>query len=314
MAALFGRKHKKEHGSDVSKKDATSDVILFPPPESRPPPHPAQDDDDAKMRELAEHLAHFRATHPVDPSYAPCEEAWVAEAGLYSRYLRATRGDLKLAKRRIIETLEWRRSFRPELIPPDEVAPEAVTGKHILTGYDREGRPILYLRPGRENTKPGPRQIRYMVWSLERGIDLMLPGQDTLTIVVDFEGASLSTMPSLSTARHVANILQHHYVERLGRAFVCNTPRVVNAFFTALSPFLDPITKDKIRFNHPNMTEFIAPEQLDAQFPGGEYEFVFDFDHYWSALVKRCGVQADGARQPDGAIQGRAPPASIPSQ
>ncbi len=69
-------------------------------------------------------------------------------------------------------------------------------------------------------------------------------------------------MPSLSTTtkpppvqpfplhrKTVANILQNHYVERLGRAFVVNVPWFINAFFTALTPFLDPITKDKIRFN-----------------------------------------------------------------
>lgn len=194
------------------------------------------------------------------------------------------------------DTLQWRREFKPEIIPPDEVAPEATTGKHVLNGFDRQGRPILYLRPGRENTKTSPRQIRYLVWSLERGINLMPPGQETLTIIVDFHGASLSTTPSLSTARHVAHILQNHYVERLGRAFVCHTPKFITAFFTALSPFLDPVTKDKIRFNHPDMTEFIRPDQLDDQFPGGTYPYEFDFNVYWPALVKACGIQPDGTR------------------
>lgn len=194
------------------------------------------------------------------------------------------------------DTLEWRREFHPEIIPPDEVAPEGETGKHVLTGFDRNGRPILYLRPGRENTKTSPRQIRYMVWSLERAIDLMPPGQGTMTIIVDFHGASLSTVPSLGTARHVAHILQNHYVERLGRAFVCNTPRFINAFFTALSPFLDPITKDKIRFNEPNITEFIAPDQLDMQFAGGTYPYTFKFGDYWDALVSQCGILPDGRR------------------
>lgn len=99
---------------------------------------------------------------------------------MYHRVLRSVRHDLKHAKKRIQvrssqlthpqDTLEWRRDFRPEVIPPDEVAPEAETGKHVITGFDKESRPILYLRPGRENTKPSPRQIRYLVWSLERCI------------------------------------------------------------------------------------------------------------------------------------------------
>ncbi|WFD41918.1 4-nitrophenylphosphatase [Malassezia psittaci] len=252
---------------------------------------------DEQMQELREFVTEHRQSHPCDPAYAPFEEAWLKDIDLYKRYLRATNNDIKSSKRRIIETLEWRRDFRPEIIPPDEVAPEATSGKHVLCGFDLEGRPILYLRPGRENTKTSPRQIRYMVWSLERGINLMPPGQETLTIIVDFHGASMSTMPSLSTARHVAHILQNHYVERLGRAFVCHMPKFISAFFSALSPFLDPVTKDKIRFNETNMTQYIPPEQLDDHFPGGTYPFEYDFSVYWPALIKVCGIQPDGSRK-----------------
>lgn len=185
------------------------------------------------------------------------------------------------------------------------MAPEAETGKHVITGFDKDSRPIIYLRPGRENTKPSPRQIRYMVWSLERCIgtwsilttDLMQPGQESITIVVDFHGASLATMPSLHTARHVANILQAYYCERLGRAFVVHMPRFISAFFSALSPFLDPVTKDKIRFQDTNMTEFIEPDQLDAQFHGGTYNYEFEFPTYWSSLTQRCGISHDGERK-----------------
>ena len=36
----------------------------------------------------------------------------------------------------------------------------------ILNGFDNEGRPILYLRPGRENQKTSPRQIRHLIFHL----------------------------------------------------------------------------------------------------------------------------------------------------
>jgi 4-nitrophenyl phosphatase len=87
------------------------------------------------------------------------------------------------------DTLAWRRSYRPELITPDEIAEEAKTGKQIISGFDQEGRPILYLRPGRcvdrgsrylvacaddvrgrENTQPSPQQVRFLVFALERAL------------------------------------------------------------------------------------------------------------------------------------------------
>jgi hypothetical protein len=72
------------------------------------------------------------------------------------------------------------------LIPPEEVKIEAATGKmwvlagvachcadfyavffgSILTGFDVDGRPIIYMRPGRENTETSPRQLRHLVYIL----------------------------------------------------------------------------------------------------------------------------------------------------
>lgn len=302
---LKGNSKEKQSEGQKPKGPRTNELIFTPPATSKPgPPPQLKPGDEEKLQELATHVAEYRQAHPADAQYAPFEEVWLSDQNVYRRYLRATRGDLKGSKRRILvrrpsftqETLEWRRSYKPEIIPPDEVAPEAETGKHVLCGFDKEARPILYLRPGRENTKTSPRQIRYMVWSLERGINLMPPGQETLTIIVDFHGASLSTMPSLSTARHVAHILQTHYVERLGRAFVCHMPKFISAFFTGLSPFLDPVTKDKIRFNYPDLTEFIDANQLDDQFQGGAYPYQFDFNVYWRELVQACNIQPNGLR------------------
>jgi hypothetical protein len=46
-----------------------------------------------------------------------------------ARYLRASKWKLDDARKRIKGTIEWRREFQPELIPPDEVKIEAATGK-----------------------------------------------------------------------------------------------------------------------------------------------------------------------------------------
>ena len=76
----------------------------------------------------------------------------------------------------------------------------------------------------------------------------MPPGVETLVIIVDYASATSQTNPSVGTARKVLGILQSHYVERMGRAIVVRMPWWVNAFFTAITPFLDPVTKDKVKF------------------------------------------------------------------
>lgn len=50
----------------------------------------------------------------------------------------------------------------------------------------------------------------------------------------------------MNVSLYVLNVLQNHYVERLGRGLVLNMPWFVNGFFKAISPLMDPITRDKV--------------------------------------------------------------------
>ncbi|KAF8641166.1 hypothetical protein AX17_000801 [Amanita inopinata Kibby_2008] len=228
-----------------------------------------------------------------DPYYA-WELRWLDKPDTMPRYMRASKWRSEEAQRRVKATIEWRRDFKPELIPPDEVKVESETGKIILNGFDNDGRPIIYMRPGRENTETSPRQLRHLVWWLERAKDLMPPGQESLVIIVDYKSCTLRTNPSISVARKVLNILQQHYVETLGRALVVNLPMLLTFFYKGISPFLDPVTRDKMRFN-PDLTQLIPSSHLDSDF-GGEYEFEFEPHSYWDQIVSACGIAPDGTR------------------
>ena len=103
-------------------------------------------------------------------------------------------------------------------------------------------------------------------------------------IIVDYKSTTLRTNPSISVARKVLTILQHHYVETLGRALVVNLPTILSFFYKGIAPFLDPVTRDKMRFN-PDLFELVPREHLDADF-GGDYHFQFDHEEYWSQLIE----------------------------
>ncbi|KAJ1036554.1 hypothetical protein NDA13_000086 [Ustilago tritici] len=274
----------------------TSSVLTTPAPGCTPKPLPTlTSDQQTKLTELETFIRSFASTNPPRSDYAPWENKWLSEHNLYQRYLRAAKGDLQNAKKRLQSTLEWRRSFKPDLIPPSSVAHEAETGKQVVSGFDNEGRPLIYLRPARENTCPSNDQVRYLVYTLERAIDMMPQGVENYAIVIDYKSATSQSNPSLSTARTVANILQNHYVERLGKAFIVNVPWFINAFFSAVTPFLDPVTKEKIKFNA-NLTEYVPKEQLDAEFAGGRYNYEWDFKTYWDTLIRIGGIAEDGSR------------------
>ena len=87
---------------------------------------------------------------------------------------------------------------------------------------------------------------RFIFWR-ERAKDLMPPGQETLVIFVDYKSTTLRTNPSISVAAKALNLLQQHYVETLGRAIIVNLPILLTFFYKGISPFLDPVTRDKVR-------------------------------------------------------------------
>lgn len=85
------------------------------------------------------------------------------------------------------------------------------------------------------------------------------------------------------------NILQSHYPERMGLALVINIPMIVNAFFKLVMPFVDPVTRAKVRFNPAPVADgLLAPEQTMQQWWGGDLPFEYVHDKYWPALIKMC--------------------------
>lgn len=60
----------------------------------------------------------------------------------------------------------------------------------------------------------------------------------------------------------------------------------MNGFFKLITPFIDPLTKEKLKFND-DMNLHVPPQQLWSEFNG---ELAFEYDHatYWPALVQTC--------------------------
>ncbi|PVH89707.1 putative CRAL-TRIO domain-containing protein C23B6.04c [Cadophora sp. DSE1049] len=152
----------------------------------------------------------------------------------------------------------------------------------------RESRPCLYLNPGRQNTEPSPRQVQHLVFMVERVVNLMVPGQETLALLINFKSSKSrsNTAPGLGQGKEVLNILQTHYPERLGRALIINIPWVVTAFFKLITPFIDPLTRQKLKFND-DMRQHVPPQQLWNEFHG-DLEFEYDHEVYWPTLLKLC--------------------------
>ncbi|KAL9087690.1 MAG: hypothetical protein Q9159_003502 [Coniocarpon cinnabarinum] len=213
------------------------------------------------------------------------ERFWLTRECLL-RYLRATNWSLDSAEKRVQDTLIWRREYKVEEITGELVSVESETGKQHIFGFDNDARPCLYMNPGKQNTKKSERQIQHMVFMLERVIDMMPPGQETSALLINFRGATSGGSPSVGQGKQVLNILQGHYPERLGKACIAELPWYINTFFKLISPFIDPVTREKMVFNQ-DLRKYIPPSQLDPEY-GGDAEFEYDHKQYWPALCRMC--------------------------
>lgn len=199
----------------------------------------------------------------------------MADEHMPRRHYRAENGDVEAAIKKIKATIAWREQFEVEKIKTcfnhdgDKemqkiIALENATGKIYVRGYDREGRAVLYLRPGMENTRHELNNMRHLTYQLERAIACTRQkcGKEKINIVIDYKGFKLRNAPPVSTTKHTLDILQNHYPERLHRAFICNPPLVFRTFWAIMSPFIDPVTKEKIVFCHGK----VALEKLSENF------------------------------------------------
>ncbi|TCD67152.1 hypothetical protein EIP91_000437 [Steccherinum ochraceum] len=215
------------------------------------------------------------------------EKFWLTYECLL-RYLRAVKwASAEAAIKRLEDTLKWRREFGwYDKITAEYVEPEGVTGKADVFGYDVDGRPAQYLTPSKQNTEESHRQIEFTFFMVEKLMDLMGPGVETLALMINFGDRGKN--PSMSTSRKVLDILQTHYPERLGRAFVINVPFVINMFLKLIMPFVDPVTREKVHFNPDVVKEgLFTADQVKKQF-GGSVEFEYKHEAYWPAFLKMC--------------------------
>ncbi|KAF5391499.1 hypothetical protein D9757_002415 [Collybiopsis confluens] len=264
---------------------------LSPPKDKQAVSLPELTDAQVKMQENIQ--AHFTKDGYTLPDVGSSGELMEEEKFWLSyecqlRYLRATKWKVDEAIKRLESTLKWRRGFGLyNHVTPEYIEPEAVTGKEILFGFDAHGRPAFYMVPSRQNTTESTRQVEFAFFMLERAIDLMDVGVESLDLLINF--ADKAKNPSMSTARTVLSILQTHYPERLGKALVINVPYLVNLFFKIITPFIDPVTVQKLKFN-PNVVQeqIFAENQVMKDYWGGNQDFEYQHEKYWPALIQLC--------------------------
>lgn len=72
-------------------------------------------------------------------------------------------------------------------------------------------------------------------------------------------------------------------------------PWVIWGFFKLITPFIDPLTREKIKFNE-DLRKHVPPQQL-LEFVGGDVDFKYDHSVYWPTLNKMAKEKRDASQQ-----------------
>eukprot|EP00050_Salpingoeca_kvevrii_P004619 m.256432 g.256432 ORF g.256432 m.256432 type:complete len:297 (-) comp11017_c1_seq14:2116-3006(-) len=239
-----------------------------------------------------ERLAQFREklTNLEDPvDIAFCDDPCLV------RYLRARDYNVAKAEKLLRDTLTWRREYGIADITPEEIESEQESGKLYVHGRDRLGRPVMYQRPRRQNTKNYALQVRQVAYHLEREVGSMdkARGVEQHVIIIDFKGYSIWNAPPMSQSKEVLSLLMDRFPERLGNAFLVDAPRLFYAAWAVLKPFMSAATIEKVHFvnrsgnagKNGKMDKHFAQcfddEQLEEEY-GGMLSSEYNHEKYWA--------------------------------
>ncbi|KAL1646107.1 Phosphatidylinositol transfer protein (PITP) [Diplodia intermedia] len=279
--------------TDAPAAGAAKAPFPHPLPQCKPAvPAVLTADQEKKYQELLESVKKWEkvpkaaAKKSEEEPLSDDERMWLTKECLL-RYLRAVKwASAAAAEKRLLDTVIWRREYGTNGFTADYISPENETGKLIILGFDNDGRPCLYMDPSKQNTEKSDRQVHNLVFMLERAIDLMPAGVESIALLINFKNSTSAKNPSLSQGKQVLNILQGQYPERNGKSLISELPWYVSTFFKLISPLIDPVTKEKMKFNEP-FGNFIPPVQLMKSY-GGEVEFEYDHSVYWPTLNQMC--------------------------
>lgn len=215
------------------------------------------------------------------------------------RFLAAEKYDPRTTIIRLENHLAWRRKLGLYDVRAmvKEIEPEMRCGKIFTFSYAADGSPLLFMTPSKNNTEPSQRQVKNMIFVVERAVDLMGRGVNDVALILDLGGKIQRSSGSLSVMRQILSSCQSHYPERLRWCVVRNIPLLSKVLINLMWPFIDPYTKSKLIYDVPVTDNGrVDPAALPKQ-AGGELNFEYDCATYLPSLVELCIQRREGNKR-----------------
>ena len=186
----------------------------------------------------------------VEDVLAECADAraWCTYATA-ERFLRADKGDVKAAKKRLRTTMKWRVETKPERSCCTKCFGKSL-GSHYMqhVGFDTRGRALVYSDIGLAMDKRPASNVEHCVQVLEL-LEKFLPPypNDQYIWVCDFHKFGGGNM-NPSVAYKCLSLFARSYPERLELIVFVEAPKIFNGLYKTLTAFIDSTTVQKLRF------------------------------------------------------------------
>ncbi|KXZ55372.1 hypothetical protein GPECTOR_3g50 [Gonium pectorale] len=253
---------------------------------------------------------------------------WGLDDATLRRWLVARKGDVKAAARDLTAHAAWRAKTVPRgRIYEDEIQLDLEQNKVFFPGCDKQGRPLMVVLVSRHVMRDPESSRRSVIYGLDCGMLLGMrnPGWDgKLCSVINLQGLKVANF-DFATSRHIFDLLQNHYPERLHKVWLLDAPTIFYKLWKILLPFIDPVTREKISFVYDKdaVADFSAAFDLDVLppeiVPGGTGRWI-RVDERMRMLLAEEGVQgpqrqlAAAAAEGAGETAGRASSIQLSAQ
>lgn len=145
-----------------------------------------------------------------------------------------------------------------------------------FVGWDKQHRPVMLMsmRWGPERKNP----LQHMICAFNHLIRMMPVGVEQWICLTDFETYSHLKDGRPGMGLNVMKILQNYYVERLGKMFLIDPPKVFSMLWAVAAPLIDPVTKTKIEMVYSDKTPSIY-DVFPKFFPPDLCGYIYDTYH-----------------------------------
>ena len=166
------------------------------------------------------------------------------------RFLRARDMDMDKAAKMLRNHMEWFNEHKPNDIQEGEVNPKALHSEcWRYLGRTEDGSGIMEVRVSKWNPHEYTKDeyIKYVAF-FQVMAERMLSEHTKNVVIFDMSGWALWHGSYMGYINRLVDIAQNQYPERLRRVFLVNAPFLFRGAWSIISPWLDPVTKAKVKF------------------------------------------------------------------